>query len=360
MDQTVQLSVAAKSLGHYHVVVCGGGPAGTAAAIAAARSGVRTLLVDANGALGGMGTNAGVTVFLGGMKARDVWAVGGIYKEAAERLMADGFACKPGAERGELASFGHQGLYFDVEAYKRLLDDMVVAAGVDLIYFTTALYPKVENGRVSGVFLANKDGLTFAGADAVIDCTGDADIAFRAGFATVKGRSTGGMTAATLVSFYSHMDLAAAEEYLTSAQAEKDPLPAKRWKRLVAELKAQGAWTWPEEVIIMTPNMDPTVYYNNTSRQIGVDGTDPRSLTQAMIFGRRHAWEFLQKVVRPHFPGGQKAVLERTFPIMGIRETRKIVGEYTLTDDDESEGRHFDDVIGLAAHGFDLPDPLRP
>lgn len=347
--------LTAKQSGRYEVVVVGGGPAGSAAAIAASRMGAKTLLIEATGCLGGVGTSGMVTVLLGGMKRTNPreWAVGGIFKELVQQLVKDGAACEPGAPLGALALFGDH-IFFEPEALKALLEQKAADAGVEVLYFSTFVAPDVENGRIKGVYFANKEGLNYAAADFVVDCSGDADVAFRAGFPTVKGRSdTGLMTASTLLSHVEDVDADALEAYFAQGHD-------RRFKALVRELKEKGVWTYDEETIIVVPTLRRGVYLINTNRQVGVDGTDAASLTRAMMAGRRNAREFLEKILRPYYPGFANARLRETAPVVGIRETRKIVGEHTLTDSDCSEGSAFPDTIALSGYCFDLPDPKRP
>ena len=98
----------------------------------------------------------------------------------------------------------------------------------------------------------------------------------------------------------------------------------------------------------------------NTRRQVGIDGVQAESLTEAMVNGRRDAQEFLDKVLKPYCPGFKNAHLRQTGTTVGVRETRKIIGEYTLTEEDCIKGRSFHDTIALSGYGWDLPDPLRP
>ncbi len=361
---TERFECNAQHIGDYDIVVVGGGPAGTGAAVASARRGARTLLIEASGILGGAATLAGVSAFFGGTKryGDNEWAVGGIYKEIVETLHARDQACLPGADAGLLGNFDETHVFFNVEALKLLLDEMVTQSGVDLLFFSSFLNVKKTGGKLDGVFFTNKGGLCYAGAKMFIDCSGDADMVASAGFPFVKGRTdTGLMTAATLMSFYEDIDVEAVEKHLRQAVDEgQNLIAAMRFGDLVEKLKAQGNWPWAEEKIIMLPTHDKKIFYNNTSRQVGVDGTDPRSLTDAMIYGRKHATEFLENVIRPFFPGGADARLHSTFPAMGIRETRKITGEYVLTDDDCQAGIIFEDTIALSSHPFDLPDPQKP
>lgn len=352
----VQFNAGAQHLGFYDVVVAGGGPAGTAAAVAASRAGARTLLVESQGSLGGVGTSGGVAVFLGSEKREGQGpAVGGFFRELVDRMVSEGSACRPGADLGGVNKLGLGGhVIFDIEACKRHLDNLVLEAGLELLLFTSAVAPCMNGKKLKGIFLFNKGGLSFVDAKVVVDCTGDADIVFQAGFETVKGRkNTGLMTPTTVISFVEDVDHELLAKYLTDGGD-------RRFRSLVKELREKGIWTYPEETIIVVPTLRKGVFLINTRRQVGVDGTNARSLTTAMIDGRRDAQEFLDKILKPYYPGFKNACLRQTASVVGVRETRKIVGEYVLTEHDCIEGQNFPDTIALSGYGWDLPDPKRP
>ena len=356
----MQFSIDAVQIGEYDVIVTGGGPAGTGAAVAAARDGARTLLVESTGCLGGMGTAGMVAMFLGGLKERRAKgfhpAVGGVYRELIDRLAGDEEACGEGEAFSDLIelAFWKDHVIFDVEACRRHLDAIVLDAGVDLLLFTSAMHPQVVDGRIQGVFLFNKAGVSYAGTKMLVDCTGDADMAHRAGFDTVKGRrDTGLMTPATITHHWENVDTAA----LAKSVADHGD---KRFRWLVKDMRAKGLWRWDEDIAIFFPSLREGVVYENTRRYIDVDGTDPRDLTETIIRGRRDGWDYLETVLRPHVPGFATARLRRTPELVGIRETRKIVGEYTLTEKDCIDATHFHDTIALTGYGWDLPDPKKP
>jgi hypothetical protein len=279
--------------------------------------------------------------------------VGGIFREIVDSLIERGEASPPDAEYGRLGRFRGSNI-FDIESLKRFLDGFAANAGVELRFFTQFLDADVEAGRIRGVFVAGKSGVSYAPCQVVVDCSGDADVAFRSGFETIKGRAaTGLMTAGTLVSMIENVDIKAIEKHIADGGDY-------RFRPLVKELKEKGLWPYPEETIIIIPTFMENVVWNNTSRIVGLDGTNEQSLTEAMIYGRRNAYEFLEKVLRPYYPGFKKARLRWTAPYVGIRETRKIVGEYTLTEDDVERGVSFPDTIAMGSWGWDLPDPTKP
>jgi flavin-dependent dehydrogenase len=181
----------------YDLVVCGGGPSGIPAALAARRGGLSVLLVEGQGQLGGTTTSAGVSHLLGGRTPDNRQPlVGGIFAEITEELVARGGAIDPrtidgsgkyqphGWLKGSLAA----GVPVEPHLYAALLDEKMLDAGVDVLFFTQFVEPVVAAGRVTRVVLFNKSGLFAVPCRAVVDATGDADVAARAGCQTVKGR----------------------------------------------------------------------------------------------------------------------------------------------------------------------------
>jgi glycine/D-amino acid oxidase-like deaminating enzyme len=346
-------------LGEYDVVVCGGGPAGCAAALSVRRAGLTVLLVESQGQLGGMGTSGLVSHWLGGRTADGRWIVGGIFREMAEEAATHGFALLPretaGAKyppHGWVNGLVH-GVPFDPFAMAAYLDRKMLADGVELLFDTRVVEAVVTDGRMSHLLLANKAGLLAVAARAVIDATGDADVAARAGCPTVLGRDGDHlMTPTTLMFHVDNVDQAVLAAYI---QDQESP----RLKELILALRASGEWTFPYEIFISVQLQEPGVMMINTSRLVGVDGTDPRSLTQGLIQGRAETQQLLA-LMRKHIPGCAQARIKAVASLLGVRETRRIVGEYVLSVDDLVTGKAFADTIGLSGYGWDLPDPKRP
>ena len=243
-------------------------------------------------------------------------AVGGIFREIIDPLIAEGSACAPGAKLGNVHQLGFRDhVMFDLEACKRRHDVLVQEAGVDLLLFTQVIAPRVTGRGVDGLYLFSKDGLSYVEAKVVVDCTGDADVAHRAGFETVMGRG-GLMSPTTLISFVEDVDRAPLAAYL---EAGGD----RRFRQLVRDLRDKGVWTYPEETIIVVPTLREDVFLINTRRQVGVDGTSARSMTEAAIEGRQQAQEFLERVLHPYYPGFAAARLRSTVSPISFAEVRR-------------------------------------
>ncbi|MBN1290196.1 MAG: FAD-dependent oxidoreductase [Candidatus Latescibacteria bacterium] len=345
----------------YDVVVCGGGPSGTAAALSARREGLRVLLVEGQGQLGGMGTSGLVSHWLGGRTSDCTrWVVGGLFRSMAEEAEKKGVALIPvpdstkkyqphGWHQGQLGA----GIPFDPYLMAHFLDTKIAEAGVDVLLLTQAVDVVVERNRITHVVVFNKSGLSAIPVKAVIDATGDADIAARSGCKVIKGRESDGlMTPATLQFHVDNVDQDELSDYIH----EHD---SPRFRKKIEELRAAGEWPFPFDIFISAQLTEKGTMFVNTSRLTGIDGTNGVSVTEGMIRGREEILQLL-KVMNKHFPGFAQARLKAVAPLLGVRETRRIVGETELTVDDLVSGREFDDTIGYSAYGWDLPDPKRP
>lgn len=341
------------------LLVCGGGPAGCAAALAARRAGLRVVLIEQTGQLGGAGTSGGVTILLGGRTTGGQKAVSGIFDEIVHRLLRCGGAVDPlGWTEKKYQPFGWysslaHGISFEPHAAVRVLDEMMAEARVDLVYFTTFVDVILKDHSITYVLVHNKSGLQAIPCTAVIDATGDADVATRSGCDVIKGRKDDGlMTPATLVFCVDRVDQEALSRYIH----EHD---SPRFRALIERLRANGEWPFPYDIFISLQVVDDDVFMINTSRLCHVDGTDARSMTDGIIRGRQET-EQLFTLMRKHFPGFAHARIRWVAPVIGIRETRRIISDYVLSVADLLSGKAFDDTIGLSAYGWDLPDPNRP
>ena len=347
----------------YDLVVCGGGPAGIPAALSARRAGLSVLLVEQTGQLGGAGTSAGVSHLLGG-RTRDNrhWCVAGIFEEVVEDLAARGGAINPVDIQGEKFSpYGWTGeisnltygVPFDPIQMAALLDEKMLAAGVDVLFTTSMVDVHVEEDRIAHVILFNKGGLQAVPAAAFVDATGDADLAARSGCECVKGRPEDELMApATLMFHVDRVDQGAlaAEIYRTGSN---------RFREHIQSLRESGDWPFPYDIFISVQLQEKGTLMINTTRICDVDGTDGRSISQGMMQGRSEIRD-LFTIMQKHFPGFGNARIRQIAPVLGIRETRRIVGDFVYKVADIADQRDFPDTIGFSGYGWDLPDPKRP
>jgi hypothetical protein len=351
--------VNAPVIAEVDVLVCGGGPAGVGAAVAAARQGARTMLIEQAGCLGGVGTNALVGIWLGSYSRDGAFpVVGGLFNEIVERMVAEGGAARAaedgfGSRHIGFARWHSRTIPFEYEVCKRVLDQLVLEAGVGLRLFTSFIAPEVAGGRIRGAFVYSKNGLEYVRAGVVVDATGDADVAARAGCPTTVGREEDALTSpATLIFVVEDVDYRAFESYcLTTGDV--------RLREIVKEIKAKGEWVFPFEIIICCEMLRRGRYFINTLRQSGIDGLKAEDLTRGMVEGRAGARQLFE-LMRRYVPGFANARLVQTAPVIGIRDTRRIVGDYRVAKLDIIEGRHFPDTIALSGYQWDMADPVRP
>ena len=354
------LSCQARSIGDYGVVVCGGGPAGVGAAIVAAREGAEVLLVEQAGCLGGAGTNALVNVWHGNYtRDHKERVVAGIFQETVDRLVAEGGAIP--AEKDVVNATPHMGYGaihgrttpFDVEICKRVLESFVLDEGVRLRYFTSFVAPDVEDGRIQGLFVHGKSGMSYIKTKVVVDATGDADVAYRTGCPTAKGtKEQGLMTPGTLMFMVEDVDSKAVEKYCKETGDV-------RYRRIIKKLQETGGWKFSYEIILLCETGHKGTFAVNTQRQCGVDGTSEESMTEGIIQARREIAE-LMDIFRKHVDGFENSRLTVSAPMIGIRETRRIVGEYVLGMEEIGKETHHKDTIAFSGFGWDLPDPKKP
>lgn len=347
--------------GSYDVVVCGGGFSGFSAAFSAAREGLKVLLVEKGTCLGGVGTAGMVNHLLGARtvdsKLNIYQCIRGVYTQLEQRLLECDGAIDVNTVDLNLPPHGWAavlgaGLIFDNEKMKLVLETMLGEVNAEILYLTDIVDVIKEDGTVRGIVVQNKSGMYVIEGRYFVDATGDADLCRFAGCTLLKGDEDGGMAAASLEMHLENVDY---EELQTYMAQTKD----LRFRNLIGQLKEKGEWKFPYEIFISVMMTKKDVFMINTIRQVGIDGTDTRSLTDGIIDGRKENFELFE-IARKHFPGFKNAQIRSIAPMIGIRETNRIEGEYTLTVEDLIEGTDFDDTIALSAYGWDMPNPKHP
>lgn len=339
------------------VLVIGGGPAGIGAAIGAARAGATTALVEQYGFLGGTATAALVGPFMTSFSADGKTQItAGVFDELVRRMEAIEGAKHPSKVRAGSAEagfyvFGHDHVTpFEVEALKLVAAEMAIASGVHLWLHTRFIEPLMEGQWVRGAVLHSKSGLQAIAATVVVDCTADADVAYCAGVPTLKGRPEDGLTQPMSMFFrVGNVDDAAVEAYARAHPEEEGRL----FHGIVEVAKARGEFRIARDKVGIYHELQPGIWRVNTSRMQRLDGTNARDLIEAEVVGRRQVAELMQ-FFRNSLPGFEHAILLETGAQVGVRETRRIVGEYVLSIEDLSSGRHFEDVIALGSFPVDL------
>ncbi len=329
-------------VGQYDVMVVGGGMTGVAAALSAARLGAKVLIVEQTNCLGGVATS-GWHNHLSQYNAwdDDTRVVGGLAYELGERLVREGYGTTDGSC-----------VDFDVEGLKLLLDRMMAEAGVEVLYYTFFCDALVEEGRIVGGVIQNKSGRQAFMAYQVIDTTGDADVAAHAGAPFKMGREADGLCQPTTLMFMLEgVDWPRVDVWRTNYQM------TEVWEQAQADgimepFQNQIMGWWHTDV-------RPTQVGVNMTHMTHVDATDAGDLTRATIEGRRQA-HHLTEVFRQVVPGMEDCYLIATAPMLGLRESRRIEGEVTLTAHDMLAGREWEDAIGYGNFYIDIHNPEGP
>ena len=321
------------------VLVVGGGPAGCAAAIAAAREGANTLLIERYGFLGGMGTAGLVPAFCPFTDKQKP-----ILKGIALSILEEMKSAMPHLPRDL-----YDWVPIDPEALKVAYEQRVMNAGATILFLTHCVDAICdENGVVQSVVVHNKSGLQRIEPRVVIDCSGDADVAVAAGAAYEKGDpDTGELQPCTMCFVLAGIDNTRLQAWLWANNAENLLL-----KPAIAAAKAAGDLQIAEEGANLA-YQSPTTIGLNFSHVFDVDATDAAQLSKAHVTGRklvRHLVEFIRK----YCPGCEHAFLVNSGVQIGVRETRRVVGDYVLTLDDYLARRSFDDEIARNAYYIDI------
>lgn len=333
----------------YQVIVIGGGPAGVAAAISAARLGQKPLLIEAGNALGGAINHMLVMPFMDYFtpigpeqpgKPR-VMLARGIFGEIVRRL-----AALTRELEGDGARFNTEPLYFFNDEYlKILLARMTREAGVDVLYHAKFLDCDAADGRIHSIRVSAGTELLTLTADQYIDCTGNADVAYTAGFPTRLGREGDHLCQPMTLCFrIGDVDLETFNQNRGLMQ------------KLYREAKARGEITNPREDVLVFDTTSPSVLHFNTTRIVKRNPVDPFDLSKAEEEAREQVFEMF-RFLRKYVPGCEKSVLLSTATHIGIRESRMIEGEYTLTADDLLACRKFDDGIAACNYDIDIHNP---
>lgn len=323
------------------VLVVGGGPAGLAAAAAAARCGADTLLMERYGFLGGMGTAGGVTNFAGLYGRREgqmQQLVRGGVDELLSRIDALGGLNAP--------QDGMQGRIrvrsYDVAAYKCAADEWLLACGVRLLFHALAADVQTEDGRIRSVLVHTREGRRAIRVREVIDASGDADVAALSGVPFTLGDGQGGMLYPSTMFRLGEVDAAAAQ----AAIGEFGAIDA-----LMAA--AASRYAFARRGAILRPQRNPSQWRANVTQLRNdsgqaVDATDAQQLSAAEVQGRRQMVEYL-RFLRAEVPGFERAEIAEVAAQVGVRETRRVHCLHMLNEQEVIHSAAFEDSIGLNA-----------
>lgn len=339
------------------ILVVGGGPSGFAAALSAASTGLKTMIIESRGYLGGNLT-IGLPI-LSYIDCNGVQNIRGTAQKLIDRLAAKGAAS--GHKRCKL----HSSLtIIDSEKVKTEIYDMLAEKGVEVLYYAFCAGAIVEDNTIKGVIIESKAGREAILAKQVIDCTGDGDVAYRAGVAFSKGDKDGGMQPPTLMFQMKGVNIQALRDaiVLNPEEFDMDTMPKEQFKeghfivvglrKRILKAQADGIDIPVARTILITGLADDEIWVNMV-RVSGTDSTLPESYTNGEIIGRKQMEEIV-KYLKGYVPGFENATVQTVAPFMGIRESRVIKGEYVLTAEDIVASRRFDDCITVASYPVDI------
>jgi hypothetical protein len=307
------------------VLVAGGGSAGCAAAIAAAREGARTLLIEAAGFLGGTGAAVLDTFYGFYAPGGETRVVEGIGWEVCDRLLSSGQAF----ERPNTYGAG-TGVTYEPEALKFVWDELVTDAGALVLHHARLIAVVSDGRRVEGVIVETKAGPRRISAASFVDATGDAELTWRAGASVDRPGEENRVQPLTATFRVGGVDV----ERTSTAELH----------RLMAEAGASGSYSLPRREGSSHRTVLEGVVHTNLTRVLGVDATEPWQLSDAEREGRRQVQEYVRFLVE-QVPGYENAYLLGSSVWIGVRETRRLRGRYVLTRDDVLSARDFDDAI---------------
>ncbi len=315
------------------VVVAGAGVAGVAAAIQAARANRRVILLEKNNCAGGI-LSSGLLPSVIHMSDGEHLLASGICREMVDRVA--GVMNRP-------ANY----YWFNAhpEAVKRVLDEMLQEAHVTVLYNVHLCDALAERGRIRAVVMMTPNGLAAVGGKIFIDATGDGLLAMLAGAPFEYGAAADGeVMAPTLCSYFTRINFDAVPE-----KRRENGLGRKEWKAAMTEGRAPLA----EGHFVGLFRNGPDSGTGNLGHIYHTDVLDPFSLSHACVEGRKQAWIF-RDFFRKEVPGFEQAELSATAGLLGVRESRRIMGEYMLNEDDYASRRHFEDEIGCFAYAIDI------
>lgn len=322
------------------VIVVGGGMAGVSAAISAAENGADVLLLDQLSCLGGTATAGMVTPMM----------TGGIYADNGKKVVS-----------GNMDKiFDHMNKYeetsnynFNPEILKYVLDEMLLERNVDILFNTYIYDVEKQNGCIKNLVGINKSGVGKYCAKVYIDTSGDADIAYKAGIHCKTGRDNDGLTQASTLRFIiSNVDAKRAKEYMSSREGREN------FKNAIKSYSESTGFEILDseefQNFIINGRTNELVF--NCPRVIGIDATDSKSLTKAYVEGRRKILVYFQ-LLKGNVPGCENSHISNIAGLLGIRESRRICGDYVLSGEDVIKGRKFNDGIACNAWYIDIHNP---
>lgn len=329
----------------YDLIVAGGGPAGIGAAVSAARNGIKVLLVERAGFLGGMATNGCVPAFCPYTDGEKV-VIGGIGLEILNRMKKESYV-SPFYDNKEGRIKEFDWVPIDPEVLKRVADELVLESKCNLLLHTTVTNITVEDGKIISIDVNNKSGNTTIRANYFIDCTGDADLVAMAGGSYEYGDKDGLVQAGTLCFRIANLNIDKFMEY-ANENGEDGNLNVA-----VNKAKANHDFPADEKYVAGIALQADSMAGLNFGHVYNFNPLDGADLTRAEIEARGKI-PVLMNFLRKYVPGAEKAVLASSGPVIGLRESRRIIGDYQLTKEDYYNRADFKDTIARYSYPIDI------
>ena len=317
----------------YDLAVIGGGFAGVAAALAAARGGAKVLIVEKSNCLGGAAVNCLVNPFMRywtEMDGKRVDLSAGIFKEIHDRL-----------EHHNAMSNES----FLEEELKYILNEMVAEANIDLLFHAYIFKVEKCDEHITSIVVATKSGEMHVEANYFIDATGDAQLAYLANCPTVLGRESDHLCQPMTLCFR-----------VGNVDVEKFYASREKLKIAHAQSLAAGELINPRENILVFKTPIHNVLHFNTTRVVKKNPTSPEEVTEAEVLARRQVYE-IYDFMKKHADGLENSFLMMTAAEIGVRESRMIVGDYVLTEQDCRNFVKFEDAIAACNYDIDIHNP---
>ena len=324
----------------YDVIVVGGGPTGCTAAAAAAREGAKTLLIEAGGMLGGSGTSALVPAWCPFSDKEQI-----IYRGLAETILK---RCKE--HQPHVPEERVDWVPIDAERLKAIYDEIVTSSGASVLFHTTLAALETEDGHVQTLVVNNKRGLSALRAKTFVDCSGDADVCAWAGADFHPGDERGDLMPATHCFLLSNVD----DYAFHSLYNDGLRLHAGNQDSPMYKILESGRYPLISDAHLCCNIVGPGTVGFNAGHMWDVDNTDPASVSRALQLGRKMARQYRDALAEFCPEAFGNAFLVTTGSVVGIRETRRVIGDYILTLEDYMERRSFDDEICRNSYFIDI------
>ena len=331
-------------MSQYDVIVCGGGFAGSAAALSAARAGAKVLLIEKNNCLGGAASECLVNPFMPYWTKEDgkrLYLSRGIFSEICEEIRKlDAVMSVSEYEPTDVPV-----KTFNEEHLKLVLQRLLLSAGVKLLFHTSCVGVKKDGEKLSAVTVSNKNGIYDIEAECFIDATGDADIASMSGCPVRVGREADGLCQPMTLCFrVSNIDIPKFNAVRNDIQ------------KLYKQYRAEGKIKNVREDILIFPTMSDNTLHFNSTRIVKHNPLNAEDVTEAEILAREQVFELLL-FLKQNAAGFENAVLSSTAMRIGVRESRMIDGDYILTPEDLINCVKFDDSISACNYDIDIHNP---